>query len=123
MQKNGNKYRLTRDTLSLDALMENGDSPLLDGFGCSKPDLVEDEVFRSLCIKELHAGLALLPKAQREVLDMIFGLGGCDKRSLQEIAWKFGENSTWVMLTARHALDHLRTVLGRRLEGYLGIAA
>jgi DNA-directed RNA polymerase sigma subunit (sigma70/sigma32) len=123
MTKNGKQYMLTRDTLSLDALMENGDSPLLDGFGCSKPDLVEDEVFRSLCIKEIHDGLALLPKAQRDVLDMIFGLGGCDKRSLQEIAWKFGKNSSWVMITARHALSHLRAVLGRRLEGYLEIAA
>ncbi|MDR0552452.1 MAG: hypothetical protein LBG72_10675 [Spirochaetaceae bacterium] len=122
MTKKYKKMMLTRDTLSLDALAEEGDASLCS-VGSSTGESVETEVFRNLCIKDIYAGLATLPSRQREVLTLIFGLGGRDKLSAQEIAWKLGENCTWVMLTARKALRHLRNEYGSRLEGYLEIAA
>ena len=117
------KVLLTSDTLSLEALVEAGDSSLACESEQQHTNSVENEVFRSLFMQEIYAGLAILPEAQQEVLGMIFGLQGRDKLSAQEIAWRFGENSAWVMLTARNALSRLRSECGSRLEGYLGIAA
>ena len=123
MLKVDKKVLLTSDTLSLEALVEAGDSSLASESGHNHANSVENEVFRSLFMQEIYAGLAILPEAQREVLGMLFGLDGCDKLSTQEIAWQFGKNSAWVMLTARKALHRLRSECGSRLEGYLGIAA
>ena len=123
MLKMDKKVLLTSDTLSLEALVEADDSSLVAESGHHQANSVENEVFRSLFMQEIYAGLAMLTEAQREVLGMIFGLQGQDKLSTQEIAWQFGKNSAWVMLTARKALSRLRSECGLRLEGYLGIAA
>jgi DNA-directed RNA polymerase sigma subunit (sigma70/sigma32) len=123
MLKTDKKVLLTRDTLSLEALVETGDYSLASESEQHHANSMENEVFRSLFMKEIYAGLAILPEAQRKVLCMIFGLAGQDKLSTQEIAWQFGQNSAWVMLTARKALHRLRSECGSRLEGYLGIAA
>jgi DNA-directed RNA polymerase sigma subunit (sigma70/sigma32) len=114
---------LTCDVLSWEALAENGDAAFWSGMEQDRMEPVETDVFRNLCIKDIYAALKKLPELQHKVLAYIFGLGGQDKLSTQEIAWKFGENSAWVLLTARKALRRLRTEYGCRLEGYLGIAA
>ncbi|MDR2490895.1 MAG: hypothetical protein LBD20_05780 [Spirochaetaceae bacterium] len=123
MLKIDKKVLLTSDTLSLEALVEADDFSLASESGQNHTNSVENEVFRSLFMQEIYAGLAILPEAQQEVLGMIFGLQGRDKLSAQEIAWQFGKNRAWVMLTARKALRRLRSECGLRLEGYLGIAA
>ncbi|MDR2600851.1 MAG: hypothetical protein LBC53_00115 [Spirochaetaceae bacterium] len=118
MSRKRKQFMLTSDTFSLDALAEEDES-YFAGASAS----VEDEVFKNLCIKEIHEGLAALPAAQQEVLNMIFGLNGRENHSLQEVAWHFGKNCSWAFITTRQALRRLRSECGNRLEGFLGPVA
>ena len=113
---------MSRDHLSLDAPMADGDDFSLgdniEDQGTVQPHTrVEDEALRS----DIEACLETLTPREKNVIYMRFGLGGGPVLSLQKIGKKIGLSKERIRQIEKKAIRKIRTgKLGRELVSYLG---
>lgn len=109
--KGERREALPEPPLSLDWLMEDEETPLIDRLADLTVD-VEAAAIGDEELPDVAGALAHLPPGDREVIFLRFGLDGGGGRSLAEIAKREGITRQGVQLREKRALDRLRVLLG-----------
>ena len=113
--------RMSRDHLSLDAPMSEGEDFSLgdniqDAEGMMPEQSVEDEALRN----EISDCLESLTARERQILSLRFGLGGVQVMSLQKIGKQIGLSKERIRQIEKKAIRKIRTgKSGQQLAAYL----
>jgi DNA-directed RNA polymerase specialized sigma24 family protein len=104
---------------SLDAMIDGGDDTEFDfaGFFLRDDKTPQTEHLRRLFWEQLHAALAELPDAQRQV----FVWHELEALSFQDIAALTGENINTLLARKRYAVLHLRARLAPLRDEFLSL--
>lgn len=113
--------RMSRDHLSLDAPMSDGeDYSLGDNIEDAAAVMPEDDLENSDLKRDLDDCLGALTKRERSVLSMRFGLGGGPVLSLQKIGHTIGLSKERIRQIEKKAIRKIRTgKCGQDLMAYL----
>lgn len=114
--------RMSRDHLSLDAPMSEGEDFSLgdniqDGDAVMPEQSVEDEALK----REISECLDTLTAREKQILSLRFGLGGVQVMSLQKIGKRIGLSKERIRQIEKKAIRKIRTgKSGPQLAAYLG---
>jgi RNA polymerase primary sigma factor len=99
---------LVEDPVSLEAPVGDGNSQFGDLIEDVASDRPEERTALNLRDTELARALEQLNPRMREVLELRFGLTGCDPMTLEEVAKRFGLTSERIRQLQSRALSQLR---------------
>ena len=111
-----------RTVVSLDApTTRDGDGQLLDKLELADGDAAHESLERAVAETELNKALGRLPRRERQVIRLRFGLDGNHERSLEQIARELRVGRQTVRAIERQAIERLRDDAG--LAGAAGSPA
>jgi RNA polymerase primary sigma factor len=99
-----------RASTSLDAPVGDGEDAVFGDFVAGDEPLPEEAVEVSLRSEALRRALASLPKREREVVVMRYGLGGAEPQTLEEIGRRLGLTRERVRQIELESLRRLATI-------------
>lgn len=90
---------------------EGNDITFMDILGTDQDEL-EEQVIRRMTLEKVHQVLTHLPKRERLVLELRYGLTDGKTHPQHEIAAMLGISRSYVSRVEKHAVELLREALG-----------
>ena len=95
----------------------DGNAISFDDILGTSPDVVEEEVQRRITLKRVNAALPHLPKRERTVLSLRYGLVDGKVHPQHEIAKLLGISRSYVSRVEKHGIELLRDAITEEAKG------